>query len=65
MHGPANSLGHGAGSRDAHGKITASGILNRLNYCAIFTVYTYFTNMAAGRIIQPGGPHVAREWPFG
>jgi len=35
-------------------KITVSGIPNRLYYFVIFTVYTSFTNMAKGRIIQTG-----------
>lgn len=39
-------------------KMTASGIPNRLNCCAVFTVYTQFTSMAAGRIVQPGGRRV-------
>ena len=45
-----------AGSRAAHERI--SGITSRLNYCAIFIVYIQFTNVAAGRIRQPGGPLV-------
>ena len=36
-------------------KGTVSGIPNRPNYCVIFTVYKQFTNVAVGRIIQPGG----------
>jgi hypothetical protein len=41
----------------AHLKIiTVSGIPNRLNYFVIFIVDTQFRNMAAGRIIQAGGP---------
>ena len=39
-------------------KITLSGAPNHLNYCIIFIAYTQFTNMSAGRIIQPGGPRV-------
>ena len=31
---------------------------NCLNYCEIFVLYTQFTNVIAGRIIQPGGPHL-------
>jgi hypothetical protein len=41
-----------AGLRAAREKITVSGILNRLNYCVPFIVYTPFTNVAwrnAGR----------------
>ena len=48
-----------AGSWAARGKITVSVIPNCLNYCEIFIVYTIFTNVAAGRIIQPGGTHAA------
>jgi hypothetical protein len=33
-------------------------IPNRLNYCVIFIVCTQFTNVAAGSIIQAGGPRV-------
>jgi hypothetical protein len=29
-----------------------------LNYCEIFIICTKFTNVAASRIIQPGGPRV-------
>jgi len=39
-------------------KITLSGLPNHLNYCIIFIADTHFTNVAAGRIIQPGGPRV-------
>ena len=42
----------------ARGKITVSGISIRLNYCVIFKPSTQFTNMAAGRITQAGGPRV-------
>ena len=45
-----------AGSRAPHGEITVSGMTNSLNYFVIFIVDTQFTNMAAGRIIQAGGP---------
>ena len=31
---------------------------NCLNYCDILMVYTQFSNVAAGRIIQTGGPQV-------
>ena len=44
-----------AASRATSGKIIISGIPNCLNYCEIFRVRTQFTNVAAGRIIQPGG----------
>jgi len=39
----------------ARGKIVI-GIPTCLNYCEIFIVCTEFTNVAAGRIIQTGGP---------
>ena len=35
-----------------------SVVPNHLNRCVIFIVYTLFTNVAAGRIIQPSRPHV-------
>jgi len=47
-----------AGSPAARGKITISGISIRLNYCVIFKLCTQFTNMAAVRIIQPGGQRI-------
>jgi hypothetical protein len=34
-------------------KMTMSGIPNRLNYCIIFVVCSWFTYVAASRIIQP------------
>jgi hypothetical protein len=49
-----------AGSQAACGKITVNDLPNRLNYCVIFIMYTQVTNMAAGRIIQPGRLHAAR-----
>jgi hypothetical protein len=42
-------------SRAARRKITVIGTPHYLNYCEIFTAYAQFTNVAAGRIIQPGG----------
>jgi hypothetical protein len=36
----------GAGSRAAHGKITRSGIPNRLSYCKFFVANTESTNVA-------------------
>ena len=39
-------------------KITLSFIPNCINYSEIFIVYTQFTNVAAGRIIQRGEPRV-------
>jgi len=47
-----------AGPRAARGKIVISGIPNRLNCCVICIVYAQFTNVAAGRIIPPGGLQV-------
>ena len=40
-----------AGLRAARGQ-------NSLHYCVRFIVYTQFTNVAAGRLIQDGGPRV-------
>jgi hypothetical protein len=36
----------------ARGKITVSDIPNHLNYCAVFTVFSHFTHVAMGSIIQ-------------
>ena len=47
-----------SGSRAALGIITITGRPNQLNYCVIFVLDKEFTNMAAGRIIQPEG----RDW---
>jgi hypothetical protein len=47
-----------ADSQAARGKITISGISNCLNYCEIFIVYTQFTNVSTGRVIQSGRPPV-------
>jgi hypothetical protein len=48
-----------AGSRAARAKITSGRpIPNRLNYCVICIVSAHFTNVAAGRKIQPDGPRV-------
>jgi len=38
--------------------VTVNGTRDRIYHCATFIVRTYFTNMAAGRIAQPGGPQV-------
>jgi hypothetical protein len=51
-----------AGLWATRGNITVSGISNFLNYCVIFIVFTQFTNVSAGRIIQPGGPRVEDPW---
>jgi len=47
-----------AGLRSVCGKITVSGIHNYLNYSVIILVYTQYTNVVAGSIIQPGRLHV-------
>jgi hypothetical protein len=39
-----------------------SGIPNLLSYCVIFILYTQFTYIAAGCIIQPGRPHRPVDW---
>jgi hypothetical protein len=36
-----------AGLQASRGQMAVSGILNCLNYCAIFVVYTQFKNVAA------------------
>jgi len=36
----------------AHAKILVTCSPNHLNYCVIFVVYTQFTKLAAGHIIQ-------------
>jgi hypothetical protein len=40
-------------------KNTVSGIHKGLNYCLVFVIFIQFTNVAEGRVIQPGGPLVA------
>jgi len=47
-----------AGLRATHGKITVSGTPNYRNYCVIIIMYTEFTNVAVGHIIQPNRPQV-------
>ena len=46
--------------RAALAKITVVGTSNCLNYCAVYIVRLYikFTNVAAGRMKQPGGSRV-------
>jgi hypothetical protein len=45
-----------AGSQAAHGEITVSDIPNQLSNCAIFTVFSHFTNVDVdGGIIQLAG----------
>lgn len=46
------------GPRAARGTRIIIYVPNRLNCCAIFTVYTLFTKAATGRIIQHGGLRV-------
>jgi len=46
------------GSLAALGKITVNDKPNRLNCCVIFIVRTEIIKLAAGRVIQPGGPRV-------
>jgi len=48
------------GSQATHGKISVSDILNCLNYCVIFIVCTWFTNMATGYIIKISRLNAAR-----
>ena len=43
----------------ASAEIAVGGTPNSVNYCVIFRVYTQFTNVAAGPIMQPGGMHEA------
>jgi hypothetical protein len=47
--------------RATHGKITVSGIPNCLYYCKIIIVYTKYTNVALGCIIQLGGLQVGDQ----
>jgi len=49
-------------SRAAGAKVTASGVPNRLIYCVIFILWTHFTNVAAGRVIQPGCLQFGDPW---
>ena len=46
-----------AGPLAARGQITVSGVLSRLN-CVIFILNASFIYVAAGRVMQPGGPWV-------
>jgi len=52
----------GAGLHTACGKITVNSIPKGLDNYVIFTVYTRFTNVAAGHIIKPGGPKAGDPW---
>ena len=58
FHGKRPHLLLWACSRTIGRKITKSGITNCLNYCVIFIVHTELTNVAADRMVQPGGPRV-------
>ena len=49
-------------SRAERGKITINVIPYCLNYCVIFLVRAQFTNVAAGLIIQAGGPRFEDPW---
>jgi len=49
-----------AASLASHGRITISDILNCINECGIFVVYTQYTNAIAGLLMEPGGPRVWR-----
>ena len=51
-----------AGLQATRGKITVSGIPNYCNYCVIIIVYTEFTNVAVGHIIQLDGPQIGDPW---
>jgi hypothetical protein len=59
-HGPPTVSWQRAALQATGGKITVSDVPNRLNYCVVFMVYTEFTNVAVGCIIQHGGP----MWPM-
>jgi hypothetical protein len=47
-----------AGSRAAGGKTTITAKPKLPNQCVIFIIYTSFTNVAAERVIQAGGPRI-------
>jgi hypothetical protein len=51
-----------AGSWATRRAITMNGKRNCLNYCEIFVVYKQFTNVVAGRIMQPDGLRVGDPW---
>jgi hypothetical protein len=71
MHERPNSVRHSATNvtvesfAGAHGKVTINGKPNRVNYCVIFVVYIQFTNVAADRMIQPGGPRFGGQFSKG
>ena len=62
FHGKGPHLLLWADSRATTGKIIVIGMPNCLNYCVIFRVHTQFKNVAAGHVIQPGGPRVGDPW---
>jgi hypothetical protein len=51
-----------AGSWTARRTITMIGKRNWLNYYEIFVVYKQFTNVVAGRIMQPDGLRLGDPW---
>jgi hypothetical protein len=57
FYGKGPHLSLSADSRAARGTIAESGIHNRLNYCVIFIVHTYFTNVAAERGLDTHGQY--------
>lgn len=59
FHGKRPHLLLWAGSWATCGKVIVSGVPNCLNYCEIFIVYTQFTNVVLGCIIQPSESHAA------
>jgi hypothetical protein len=48
--------------RAARGKVAVSGAPNCPHCCVMFMVSAQFTNLAAGRITQRGGPRVGSPW---
>jgi hypothetical protein len=52
-----------AGSRPARRELTVSGTLNCQHYRVVLMVYTPFTNVVAGRVLQPGRPWVGDQCP--
>ena len=51
-----------AASRAELGSVAISYAPNCLNFGEIFILYTQFTNAAAGRVIQPGGPRFGHPY---
>jgi len=52
-----------ASSRVSRGAMKISVKSNGLNNCVCFIIYTQFTNVSGGRIIQPDGPRVGDPCP--